>query len=90
MSRGIVLSTIFLSTLAAIGGYFLGTRHATLDESVVISAVVRVHLDTYGGQPSDCFAMHGRGKTWLRVTCNDVSYDVNRQGVILENIGSST
>ena len=90
MSRGIVLSTVFLATLAAIGGYILGTRHATLDESAVINAVVRAHLDTYGGRPDDCIAVPGRGQIWLRVTCNQVSYDVNRRGAIVQDTGSNT
>ncbi len=90
MSRAIVMSTLFLAALAAVGGYFLGKQSVSMDESTVIHSVIRSHLETHGGQAEDCIAVPGRDAVWIRVLCGTQNYDLDHRGQVIKLDGPST
>ncbi len=80
MPRSVLITTATLVMIAALGGYWLGQRQVTLDATGVIEAVATMHMETYGGQASDCVGWPGEGLRVFQVRCEGVLYGVDRLG----------
>ena len=90
MPRSVFITTACLVILAACGGYWLGVNRTSLDESAAIEAVIERHVTRTGGLASECVAVPGEGDIWIRVICGDATYDLARNGRIVEQSGPQT
>lgn len=81
MPRSVIITTITLSVLAGLVGFWLGQQRGSLTERV--NAVAAEHVRMHGGDLTDCYGWVAPGDDGLRVTCGGVNYKLGPLGQVL-------
>ena len=90
MPRSVLLTTGALVALAAVLGFKAGQRWQPLDETHVISRIAQHYVSETRGQATDCVAVPGQGKVWIKITCGSRTYNVDARGHLMPRKGPST
>lgn len=80
MPRSVLITTATLVVIAALGGFWLGQRQVTPEATGVIEDVAAMHVETFGGDASDCVGWPGEGLVVFLVRCEGLLYGVDRFG----------
>jgi len=80
MPRQVLMTTLVLTVIAALGGYLLGRGHARADLSGLVNAVAQEHARQFGGAPEACFGWIAEGEAMPRVTCGETVYRLDAFG----------
>ena len=88
MPRTVLRVVLGLVCVAGALGLWLGTRHAPVSETEVISAIADRYVAETGGARSDCVARPGQTDgVWMVINCGTASsisqYIVDRQGRLI-------
>lgn len=85
MPRSVLLTTLALSALAALGGYTLGVQHnrQVQDLSGLVNAVAEAHVAEHGGDVATCMGWVVEGEDMPRVRCGDVVYRIDATGTAI-------
>lgn len=82
MPRPVLITTLALSALAALAGFWMGQNRGDLTDRV--NAVAHEHVRVHGGAVSDCFGWVVPGDDAVRVTCGAVVYGIDDLGRVFE------